>query len=424
MSILKRTILLAGWAFAVGTLHAQTRIDRIVAVVDREIVTESELTERVMLTALQNRLDPSDASLRKDVLDALIAEKLVFAQALIDSVQVTDEEVTRQLDQQVNNLILRAGSQERLEQIYGMPLARIKRESREIMRKQMLVARVRQTREASIQVSRREVEDFFQTYKDSLPRVPEEFDLSHIFVVPKADTAVEAQTRATMAAILDSVRTGGDFAAFARRYSQDGTAAAGGDLGWAKRGDFVREFEEVLFGLKENKISDIVKTQFGFHIVQLLGRRGESVHARHILMRIEKGAASDSAAVQFLYGLRDRALKGEPFASLAKQYSEDEETKVLGGDLGIVSLDQLQDNFAAVVKTMQQNDISQPHRVPHGTSYGYQIVLLKKRMPEHQANLDSDYRRIEQIALQYKKARLGEEWMNDLKKNIYWEVRM
>lgn len=424
MSILKRTILLAGWAFAVVTLYAQTRIDRILAVVDREIVTESELTERVMLTALQNRLDPNDASLRKDVLDALIAEKLVLAQALIDSIQVTDEEVTRQLDQQVNNLILRAGSQERLEQIYGMPLARIKRESREIMRKQMLVARVRQTRESSIQISRREVEEFYQTYKDSLPRVPEEFDLSHIFVVPKADTAVETQTRATMVAILDSVRAGGDFATFARRYSQDGTASSGGDLGWAKRGDFVREFEEVLFGLKENQISDIVKTQFGFHIVQLLGRRGESVHARHILMRIEKGAASDSAAVQFLRGMQDRALRGEPFASLAKQYSEDEETKVLGGNLGLASLDQLQDNFAAVVKTMQQNDISQPHRVPHGTSYGYQIVLLKKRVPEHPANLDSDYRRIEQIALQYKKARLGEEWINDLKKNIYWEVRM
>lgn len=426
MNVSRSVLIVLGCFLAVSrsTVLAQTRIDRIVAVVDKEIITESELLERVTFTALQNRLDPSDSTLRKELLDALIAEKLVLAQALIDSIQVSDDEVTRQLDQQIDNLILRAGSKERLEQIYGMPLNRIKRESREIMRKQMLVARVRQAQEAKIQISLREVEEFYHTYKDSLPRVPEEFELSHIFNVPKADTAVQLQTRAKMAAILDSLRTGGDLAAFARRYSQDGSAAAGGDLGWAKRGDYVHEFEEVLFGLKENQISDIVKTQFGFHIIQLLERRGESVHARHILMKIQKGAASDTAAVQFLRELRERALKGESFAELAKKYSEDEESKALGGDLGRMSADQLQEEFAAVVRNLKAGEISQPHRVPHGTSYGYQIVLVKKRVPGHAASVETDYKRIEQMALQLKKMRRGEEWINELKKNIYWRVRM
>lgn len=407
-----------------GILQAQTRIDRIVAIVDREIITESELTERVMLSALQNRLDPNDPALRKDVLDALIAEKLVLAQAYIDSIQVTDEEVTRQLDQQINALIQRAGSQERLEQVYGMPLARIKRESREIMRKQMMVARVRQAKEGTIQISRREVEDFFHAYKDSLPRIPEEFDLSHIFVVPKPDTAIEQQTRSFMATLLDSLRKGADFATFARRYSQDGSAAAGGDLGWAKRGDYVREFEEALFGLKENQISDIVKTQFGFHIIQLIERRGESVHARHILRRIEKGPASDSAAVLFLDSLRTRVLNGESFAELAKAYSEDQETRPLGGDLGRATVDQLQEPLASIVKNMKEGEVSTPHRVPHGASYGYQIVMVRKRIPEHAPSLETDYRRIEQIALQFKRSRVGMEWIDELKKNIYWEVRM
>ena len=416
--------LLVCMVLIVGVLPSQTRIDRIIAVVDKEIITESELMERVMLTALQNRLDPQDPELRKDVLDALIAEKLVLAQAYIDSIQVTDEEVTRQLDQQINALIQRAGSQERLEQVYGMPLARIKRESREIMRKQMLVARVRQAKENAIQISRREVEEFFHAYKDSLPRIPEELELSHIFVVPKPDIAVEQQTRAFLAAVLDSLRKGADFAALARRYSQDGSAAAGGDLGWAKRGDYVREFEEVLFGLKENQISDIVKTQFGFHIIQLLERRGESVHARHILRRIERGPASDSAAVIFLDSLRARILNGESFADLAKAYSEDPETRPLGGNLGRVSIDQLQEPLASIVKDMKEGEISAPHRVPHGASYGYQIVMVRKRIPEHAPNLETDYRRIEQIALQFKKARISMEWIEELKKTIYWEVRL
>jgi peptidyl-prolyl cis-trans isomerase SurA len=407
-----------------ASMVAQTRLDRIVAVVDKEIITESELMERVMLTAMQNRLDPADTSLRVEVLNGLIAEKLVLAQAIIDSILVSDADVTRQLDSQIDNFIRRAGSQERLEQIYGMPLARIKRESRDIMRKQMLVSKARQAKEGSIQVARREVEEFFQTYKDSLPHVPQEFDLRHIFVVPKADSSVEQQTRAVMVGLLDSLRNGKDFAALAKRYSQDGSAASGGELPWAKRGEYVHEFEEAIFGLKENQISDIVKTQFGFHIIQLIERRGESVRARHILLKIEKGAASDSAAVRFLRGLRERALNGESFTDLAKKYSEDEETKALGGDLGTMSVDQMQPDFSAVVADLKTGDISQPHRVAHGASYGFQIALVKKRTEQHAPSLEADFKRIELIALQLKRARLGEEWINELKKRIYCDIRI
>lgn len=407
-----------------ASMVAQTRLDRIVAVVDKEIITESELMERVMLTAMQNRLDPADTSLRVEVLNGLIAEKLVLAQAIIDSILVSDADVTRQLDSQIDNFIRRAGSQERLEQIYGMPLARIKRESRDIMRKQMLVSKARQAKEGSIQVARREVEEFFQTYKDSLPHVPQEFDLRHIFVVPKADSSVEQQTRAVMVGLLDSLRNGKDFAALAKRYSQDGSAASGGELPWAKRGEYVHEFEEAIFGLKENQISDIVKTQFGFHIIQLIERRGESVRARHILLKIEKGAASDSAAVRFLRGLRERALNGESFTDLAKKYSEDEETKALGGDLGAMSVDQMQPDFSAVVADLKTGDISQPHRVAHGASYGFQIALVKKRTEQHAPSLEADFKRIELIALQLKRARLGEEWINELKKRIYCDIRI
>lgn len=314
-------------------VSAQTRIDRIVAVVDKEIITESELNDRVTLVAMQNRVDPNQPELRKQVLDALITEKLVLAQALIDSVEVTDEEVTRALDQQISNFVRQVGSEQRVEKIYGKSINRIKREYRSEIKNQLLVQRIRQQREATTSVTRREVEDFFVSYKDSLPQVPEEFELSHIYIVPKPDTAVESKTRLFVQAILDSIRAGGNFEDFARRYSTDaGSAAAGGDLGWEKRGAFVREFEETVFGLKENEISNIIKTQFGFHIIQLLGRRGESVHARHILVKIEKGSASDSATIQILQDIRERVIKGESFEELARKYSEDEDTKSIGGD--------------------------------------------------------------------------------------------
>lgn len=406
------------------TVSTQILIDRIVAVVDKEIITESELNDRVTFVAMQNRIDPNQAGLRKQVLDALITEKLILAQALIDSIEVTDDEVTRALDQRISEFVRQIGSEARVEKIYGKPISRIKREYRSEIKNQILVQKIRQQRESSISVSPHEVKEFFTSYKDSLPQVPESFELSHIYMVPKPDTAVEAKTRAIMQAILDSIRAGGDFAEFAKRYSTDATAANGGDLGWAKRGDYVREFEETAFGLKENEISGIVKTQFGFHILQLLGRRGESVHVRHILLKIEKGPASDSATVQTLRDIRARALKGESFAELARKYSEDEDTKAVGGDLGVLTIDQLQPDFASQVKDMKKCDISEPLRTIVGSSYGFHIIWMRDRKAAHDMNLQDDYNRIEQLALYVKRNKLNTEWIDELKKTIYVDIRL
>ncbi len=409
---------------ALMPLSAQTLIDKIAAVVDKEIITESDVRERVNMVALQNRLDPNDPELRKQVLDGMIAEKLILAQAILDSISVTEDEVTRMLDQQFQNIIRQAGSEQRLEQIYGKPVSRLKREYRPEMRKQLLIQRIRQQREANIQVSRREVEEFYEVYRDSLPQVPEELELSHIFISPKPDSSSEQATRRKLEAIRDSIVAGGDFAEFARRYSQDGSAAGGGDLGWAKRGVvFVPEFEEAVFSLKEGEVSPVFKTQFGYHIAQLIERRGESVRSRHILLRVQQGPESDSAAVRMLRELRQRALNGESFAELARKYSEDDETKSIGGDLGRVAVDQLEKEFGEVIKNLKEGEISEPHRVPLRSSYGYQIVYVRKRVPAHMMNLQDDYKRIEQMALFVKRNRLNAEWVEELKKSIYWEIR-
>jgi peptidyl-prolyl cis-trans isomerase SurA len=407
-----------------AVLSAQTLVDRIVAVVDKEIITESELSERVTFLAAQNRIDPNQTGLRMQVLDGLVSEKLILAQALIDSVEVTDDEVTRALDQQIANFVRQVGSEQRVEQMYGKSISRIKRDYRAEIKNQLLVQKVRQTREASISVTHREVEDFFVSFKDSLPQVPEEFGLSHIYIVPKPDTAVEGKTRMVMQSILDSIHAGGDFAVFAKRYSTDpGSSASGGDLGWEKRGVFVREFEETVFGLKEGEVSYIVKTQFGFHIIQLLGRRGESVHARHILMKIDKGPASDSAAVDTLRALRQWALKGVSFAELASKYSEDEDTKTIGGDLGTLTADQLQPDFAGQIKEMKEGEISEPLRTVVGSSYGFHIIWMRKRTAPHAINLHDDFRRIEQLALYMKRNKQNAEWIDELKKTIYVDIR-
>jgi peptidyl-prolyl cis-trans isomerase SurA len=407
-----------------GALRAQTVIDRIVAVVDKEIITESELDQRVAFYAYQNKLEPSTPGLKKQMLESMIDEKLILAQAIIDSVEVTDDEVTQALDQQIQRLVRQFGSEKAVEEAYGKPIGRIKREYRDEMRKQLLVQRIEQTRQSSIQVTANDVAEFYATYKDSLVEVPETYTLSHIYIVPKPDTAIERQTYLKAKAVLDSIRAGGDFTDFAKRYSADATAVNGGDLGWSKRGDFVPEFEEALFSLKPGQVSDVVKTQFGYHIIQLVERRGESVHARHILFRVERGAASDSAAVRELRAIRDSARAGESFAKLAKEYSEDEQTKPLGGDLGEVTAKDITQDFADEIKDLKEGEISEPTKIQVGSTYGYQIVRMRKRVPAHMPTLEGDYRQLERLALYLKQTRMNNEWIQELKKNIYLDVRL
>ena len=304
-----------------GSAHGQTVIDRIVAIVGKEIITQSDLNLTIQSMAMQNKLDPESPELRNRVLDGLINEKLILAQAIEDSVVVTNDEVTDRLDRQIKMLAQQAGSEQRLEELYNMPISRMKRDFRDLIRNQLLVEKIRQTRQTSITVTRREVEQFFDAHKDSLPTIPKEYELSHIFIKPKPDSSVVQAVYKKALTILDSIKAGGDFADFAKRYSSDpGSARGGGDLGWFRRGVFEKEFEEAAFALKDSEISRPIKTSYGYHIIQLIERRGESVHTRHILFSIQQSTADDDSTIAELNRLRERTLAGENFAVLAGKY--------------------------------------------------------------------------------------------------------
>jgi peptidyl-prolyl cis-trans isomerase SurA len=416
-----------------ATAHAQQMngqqqtLDKIVAVVDKEAITLSDLIFSVQQYAVQNKLDPASPEIQSRVLDGMINDKLILAQAIEDSVVVTDEEVADRLERQLNMLIQRVGSKEKLEEVYGMPLTRIRRDFqyREMIRKQLLIEKVQQARNAALTVSRREVVEFFETYRDSIPKVPTEYELSHIYIQPKPDSTVIHAAYERALAMIDSVKAGVDFADLAKRYSIDpGSASQGGDLGWVRRGLFVKEFEEAAFALKDKEISKPVKTQFGYHIIQLLERRGESVHPRHILLPIEQSKANDDSTIAFLNRLHDRPDAKETFAVMAKKYSEDNDTKDIGGDLGKVALDQIDPSYVDVVTAAKSGEITAPAKLTVGSKYGYHIIYVRSIVPEHIINLDADYHRLEQLALQMKTAAQYQKWVEEMRKNIYWEKKL
>jgi peptidyl-prolyl cis-trans isomerase SurA len=405
-------------AFTVAFPRQQV-LDRVVAVVGNDVILASDLKAAVQIYAMNNRIDASTPGLDDQVLQGLINEKLIVAKAVEDSVTVTDEEVQQQLDAVIQMRVQQFGSEQKMEDAYGMPISRIKREFRDEMRKNLLAQKLQQQRISSTTVGRYEVEEFY-----SLPRVPEELEMSDIVIAPNFDPEARAAAYKKLTAIRDSIRAGGDFADFAKRYSEDpGSAPRGGDLGFARRGTFVNEFETAVFGLAEGQLSDIVESQFGLHLIQLLERRGDAVHARHILLRIPRSDKGDQAAIAKLDSLRLRALAGESFAELARKYSEGKES-VIGGNMGTAEIDQVNKDILPAVEGLKPGDISKPVKVNEGSGYRYHIVLLRSRTPAHEMSLDKDYHKLEQIALKFKQSKEYQAWVDDLRNSIYWQSRL
>ncbi len=412
-----------------GALVAQQEVlDRVVAVVGKEYILLSDLNAQAEFFAFNNKVELTTPGLKEQVLDAMVNEKLVLSEALLDTnLVVTDEEISQQLDALIAQRVAlpQVGSEKKLEEMYGMPISKMKREFRDDMRKQLLVQKLQQSRFGSLAVSRREVEEFFATFKDSLPSVPEELELYHIVRLPKIGSASKQLVYVRAQKVLDSIKTGGDFAEFAKRYSEDkGTAADGGDLGSWHRGQFVKEFEEIVFTLKEKQISDIVETSRGYHIIQLMERKGDLVHARHILFRVGVDSAGIRETIAFLKGLKDSALAGKDFSELAKRHSNDKESGPLGGLIGKFTVDQFDASVMSAVGTLKAGEICDPVEVALGSGTGYHIIQVRQRVPGHAMNLQDDWKRLEQLSTGYKRNAEYQKWLKELRTQIYWNVRL
>ncbi|GAB4130562.1 MAG: peptidylprolyl isomerase [Ignavibacteriales bacterium] len=408
-------------------LIAQENIDKIVAIVGDEIILKSELDYQVNFEAAQRGLNPKDVNIQRRILEAMIGQKLLYAQSILDSVTVSDQEVDQQLDYQMNYFVQQYGSRERVEKAYGMSLDRIKREMRSDTRKQMMAERVKQQKFGNVELTRREVEEFYQSYKDSLGLIPEKFDISHIFINPKASEKVKKSAYKFAASLIDSIKLGKDFSVLAKKYSDDpGSKNQGGDLGTVKRGVFYPEFEAAAYSLKPGETSAVVESPVGFHVIQLLERKGEAIHARHILIKIKNDSESDLKAIEMLTEIRDSIIRNiKPFDYFAAKYSDDKETSKFGGNLGTFETAQLDKSLLDQVYKMKEGDIGFPKRLEiDGTNYGFHIVRLNKRIPEHIANIKQDYEEIKKLAQFQKREKLYQQFVNELKENIFWQINI
>jgi len=407
-------------------VQAQQLVDGIAAIVGDEIILHSEVNQYAISLALQMGVDIQKESdkfdeLRRRTLKNLIAQKILLAKAREDSIEVEDKQVDQVLDSQIQNMIDQLGSESRVEEYFGMPIKRLKRQLRDEVKNQLLVEKLQQQKFSKLTVTRREVEEFFRTYRDSLPEVKEAVEIRHILLKITPSEEAKRKARERLADILKRIREGADFAEMARMYSEDpGSAPKGGDLGMIQRGDFIQEFEEVAFSLKPGEISNIVETQLGYHLIQLVERRGEKIRVRHILIRVEPTEEDENRTRERMEKIRERALKGKDFGELAKKYSDDETTADKGGYLGWFEIDEMQiPEFRRALLGVKPGEITQPFK----TRYGYHIVKVENRRERHRLSLEEDWEQIEQMALADKRQREFEKWVEKLKANVHIEIK-
>jgi len=411
-----------------GSLFGQDVLDRIVAIVDKDIILESEVTQGAYLLSMQLGVDPAKnpkefERLKKLTLQNLITQKLLILKAEEDTIEVEERQVDGMLEQQMQNILQNLGSKEKVEEYFGSPLSKIRRSYREEIEKNMRANMVRETMLASEKVSKREVEEFYKTHKDSLPELKETVDISHILVAVKPGEEAKRAALEKIKTIRDRIEAGEDFAELAKQFSEDpGSAKNGGDLGFMSRGNFVREFEEVAFALQPNELSDIVETQFGFHIIQMIDRRGEKIRVRHILITLKTTKEDELAAVEKIKSIHEQLVNGAIFEEMVKKYSEDESTVNDKGHLGTFEIDQLRQTakeFVYAIRGVKPGEYSDPVH----TQYGYHIIRVNSRSPGRPLSLDTDWERMELMALESKRQKEFKQWLERYRKEFYIEIK-
>ncbi len=436
ITLLSISIASASIRKADTTIKAKVHtLDKIAAVVGGGIILQSDIElQYANYLAAGNAPDPS---IKCIILRNQITQKLLAQQAVIDSVTVKDDEVDNELDRRMRGMIARAGSQERLEQFLGRSTIQYKDELRPDIKENLVASRMRNKITEKINVTPLEVEKFFKSKKDSLPTFNKEVEVGEIQFAPKLTKEEKEIYKQKAQELYERVKKGEDFGTLARLYSQDtGSAQDGGDLGFADRTTFVKEFASWAFRLKTGEISPVFESEFGFHFLQVIERRGEQVHVRHILITpVTTQASLDRAKVKAdsIYKLMT-ANKNIEFSSIASAYSDSKETKFNGGMMlnadnveertTYIPTDKLDPQVALVVDTMKVGSISKPQLFTeaNGGKKNYKILYLKSVTDAHKANLKQDYPKMKEVALSDKINRTISTWFEKRRKETFIKI--
>lgn len=425
------------------TVDENVAIDQIVAVVNDHTILESEVDQRVrqyLFQQQQNKQPVSfDEKLWYSMLNNMVEQYVLFDNARIDSVIVSDEQVDMQIEQRIANIVAQVGSRKALEEQLGKTLLELKSDLREQYRQDLTISQYQSQKLANVEITRPEVINFFNKIPaDSLPQVPEQVAISQIVAIPPPNKNAEAQALQLAKALRDSiVNYDKSFEELAKRYSDGPQGKNGGKIPLTSISQLVAPYAAAAAALEPGEISKVVKTDFGYHIIRLNERRGDKIDTNNLLITIDENSYDDQVAIKKLTAMRDSLIASDSlsFEEMAKNNSEDPNTSDQGGHIlqsnsgqRLLTLQQLNPSLYRIVLLLKKGEISEPKPYNIGTGNNtkpaYRIVRLDEQIPAHTASMETDYKLIENFALQQKKIEIMTEWMEELRKEVYIEYKI
>ncbi len=409
-------------------------LDKVIAKVGSEYILLSELEGQYAYIKESNPEVTEDA--KCEMMENLIAQKIIVYQARLDSIEVSDEELDAQLTYRFEAILRQMnGDEEFFQDYYGATVNEMKERYKDEQKQQILSERMQQKLIAEVQITPSEVKEFFDQFPtDSLPYLNSEVEVSELVLKPVVNEEERLKALEKIKAIqVELNRESADFAEIAKKYSQDpGSGKRGGDLGFAKRGTFVPAFEAAAYDLKEGMMTDIVETEFGFHIIQLLERRGNTIHTRHILIKPNITSEDNDLAKAKLEEIKaeieidsisfERAVKKYGSKDVAS-FSNSGRMKNPATQNTFFETNQLDADIYLEIIDIDVNDISNVMEVLSPTGeYSYRIVQLKSLTKPHRANLKEDYDKISKFAKESKKSQYFNNWVTEKLKTTYINV--
>lgn len=415
------------------SLYSQNKVvDQVIAVVGKNIIIQSEIEDQYIQLLAQGYY--SDNDIKCDILENLLFQKLLLDQAELDSIEITTREVEYAMDNRFRQLINQFGSEEKLEEMLGKSILEMKTDLKEEMKNHLLTQKMQGKITEDIKITPAEVRNYFKKIpEDSLPVIGVEYEIEQIVRHPVISADEKAVVKEKLNGFRERIINGEKFSTLAVLYSEDpGSARKGGELGFVSRNDLVSEFAAVAFNLKTtDEVSRIVETEFGFHIIQLIEKKGELVNVRHILLSPKVAPEEMVKAKSYLDSIASLIrIDTLTFARAAEKFSDDDNSKLNGGLMvnpytmsSRFTEEDLDATTRYMLKNMREGDISKPYESKDiGGKTVYKIIRLRKIVPEHKVNLKDDYQKIQDIALEDKKQEAINEWIRKKQKICYIHI--
>jgi peptidyl-prolyl cis-trans isomerase SurA len=430
MKFIVKHLLFSLILLSFAELSAQKKVvlDEVIGVIGNEIVTKYEVETKF------NSLIAQGASIndnsRCEVLEEVLISKMLLNQAKVDSLEVTEGQVEGEMNRRLRYFISQFGSEELMEQTYGKSIAEIKVEMKDALYDNLLIQSMQSTLTADVNVTPAEVEEFYNNIpKDSLPLINAEVEIAQIIKYAPISTAAKSLARSRLREFKKRVEEGEKFSTLAVLYSEDkGSAVRGGEIGFVGRAEVEPEFGAAAFKLKAGQVSPIVETRYGFHIIQLIERRGDRVNVRHILITPKMDGLGMEKARSELDSIADLIKTDQlSFTQAAKKFTDDEDSRNNGGLLlnpydnsSMIPMDNLDPALFVVIDQLEVGEMSEIVELnePGGKS-GYKLVKLQKRTKPHRANLEEDYQKVKSAASAEKEQVVLQEWIEEAMLETY-----